>query len=285
MNRLRLRFRRRLSQAGGKDACQAGFTLIELLVAMVLMTILGGVIITILTASRSSAGATTAQLDLTAEARTALNRIAGDLHGAVPLTNSTTGLITPAITAVANPDGPGYNPAAVTSVTFNLDVSGDGCVNGIASSNVSPAATTACSKTSPPVDLNQPETETICWDPTSQQVYLLAVDPTATDETIPTTNCGGGVPLLAGRVSAFKLSYRSSLYRYQNLSGSDPSAGITTWYDLDAANPPVGDKDAILNSTELLEVDSVIIDMTLSESGHVQNFTTGSDLRNVHPDA
>ncbi len=277
--------RSRMRLVTGRTARDEGFTLIELMVAMVLMTILGGVIMTILTASRSSAGATTAQLDLTAEARTALNRIAGDLHEAVPLTNGTTGLITPAITAVANPDGPGYNPAAVTSITFNLDVSGDGCVNGIGSLNIRPAATTACSKTSPSVNLNQPETESICWDPTSQQVYLLAVDPTATNEAIPTTNCGGGVPLLAGRVSAFRLSYRSSLYRYQNLSGSDPSAGITTWYDLDAANPPVGDKDGILNSTELLEIDSVVIDMTLSESGHTQTFTTGSDLRNVHPDA
>jgi len=49
--------RSRMRLVTGRTARDEGFTLIELMVAMVLMTILGGVIMTILTASRSSAGA------------------------------------------------------------------------------------------------------------------------------------------------------------------------------------------------------------------------------------
>ncbi len=49
--------RSRMRLVTGRTARDEGFTLIELMVAMVLMTILGGVIMTIVTASRSSAGA------------------------------------------------------------------------------------------------------------------------------------------------------------------------------------------------------------------------------------
>ena len=265
---------RRRSVARGEQ----GFTLIELLVVMTLMGLLGGVVVHMLTALRAGAQATTAQIDLTAEARTALGRITGDLREATPLTR-TSGTVLPAITAVTNPDGPSYDPSIVTAVTFNLDVSGDGCIAGLASKNLSDATSTVCSATSPAVDPSQPESETICWDPLTEQVYLLAVNPSVVDETVPVTSCGGGVPLLAGHVTAFKLIYTSTLYRYQN----PPGSGTTKWTDLDGAGPPVGNNDNLLDNPELGNVDSVGVTMTLSEDHHTQAFTGGTELRNVHP--
>lgn len=261
----------------------SGFTLVEMLVVMIMIGILGSVLLTVLTGARSSATATTAQFDLTAEARTALNRITTDLREAAPLSTSS-GTAVPAITAVNNPDGATFDPNGITSITFNLDVSGDGCVAGIASNNISSASSAQCATSNTP-DPNQPESESICWDPATQQVYLLAVDPTVQDESVPVQNCGGGIPLLAGKVSGFKLSYGSSLYRYQNASHADPSSGMTSWYDLDTAGPPVGNGNSVIDLPELRYIDTVSIQLTMSSGGHTQIFNSATELRNVHPDA
>lgn len=263
----------------------AGVTLIELMVAISLSIILGGIVLSTILASQNSAAATTHQVDLTAEARTALNRIGDDLSVAVPLLQiNGDGTRTPlsAISAVQNPDGPGYQPGAVTSVTFQADFSGDGCVTGLAvptDSLVPVASATPCPATS--LSPTAPEVETFCWDPGAQQLYLVP-GPVTAGSCTPSTNGVSGQPLLAGKVTAFALSYRSSDYRYQTFSGKDPAKGMTTWYDLDAAGPPVGNNNGVLD-VELAGIDSVDISLTLSEAGASQQFTTSVDLRNVHP--
>lgn len=287
----------------GDGRTDGGYTLVELLVAMVISAVLAGIVLSITDSTRRAAQTTTQQVNLTAEARTALNRMANDLQAAVPLTvtsGATTSTI-PAITAVENPDGPNFHSSAVTSVTFNFDANGDGCINGIASDSIDAAVTssgnppTACSPAlTVPSPNDAPETETFCWNPSDELIYLIPQDPSSMSETTPVTSCGSsGTPLLAGKITAFELSYRSSLYRYQNTSGKDytygactgsgSSCGVTTWYDLDAAGPPVGDSNNTLDTTELQYIDSVVITMTLQQAGHSQQFTTDVDLRNVHP--
>ena len=272
-----------------RASLEGGFTLIEMLVAIVLSSVLGGLLLMFVISSENSANSSTRSSNLTAEARGGLNRMSADLEQAVPLSVTTAGVgsTISAITAVANPDGPSYNPNAVTSLTFNLDANGDGCVAGIASQNVSPVtspAPPACVSTST-VDPNNPETETFCWIPPGQpgggQLYLLATS--AASEQTPVTNCGSGTPLLAGKVTGFEVSYRSSLYYYQNASGQDPQAGMTSWYDLDSAGPPVGNDDGALGLPELQYIDSVDVAMTMSENGHTEKFQTEISLRNVHP--
>jgi prepilin-type N-terminal cleavage/methylation domain-containing protein len=266
-----------------------GFTLVEMLVAIVLSTVLAGILLVVVLNSEHSANNTTQSADLTAEARGALNRMSADLGQAVPLTISSGATTTtlPALTAAANPDGPSYDANQVTSVTFNLDANGDGCVTGIASNNVSPVtspAPPACT-TGGTSDPTNPETETFCWIPPGRpgggELYLLETSPSV--EQTPVTNCGSGTPLLAGKVTGFELSYRSSLYLYQNISHQDPQAGITTWYDLDTAGPPVGNSDGSLDLNELQKIDSVVISLHMSEGGHTESFQTQVAVRNVHP--
>lgn len=299
MSSLRRRLWERL--AHGADA-DGGFTLVELLVAMVLSAALAGIFLSTIAATQRSAKDTTQQINLTAEARTALNRMVNDLQAAVPLTvesatSPPTTTVIPAITAAANPDGPNFDPNAVTSITFNFDSNGDGCIAGIASNNIDAAVSGApqCTTTGEPVNLSAPETETFCWSPATELLYLIPQNPTTMNEATPVTSCSGGTALLAGKITAFQIAYRSSLYRYQNASGKDAtygactgtgtSCGVTTWYDLDAAGPPVGNNDGVLDMPELQYIDSLVITMTLEQGGHSQQFSTQVDLRNVHPNA
>lgn len=264
-----------------EHSSEAGFTLIEMMVAIVIAGIIGSIALSVVLAEQRSSTATTTEQNLTAESRTALNRITEDLAQATPLevvdtstTPPTTSEI-PAITAVQNPDGASFNPDAVTSVTFNLDTDGDGCIAGVTSQNVDLAGS-ACNE--PWALTDNPETETICWDPTQQQLYLIPTNPA--DEAQPTTSCtaSGSQALLSGnRVTKFELFYRSSLWQYQE------SSGITHWYDLDAAGPPVGNDNGVLDTPELLEINDVALQITLSNGGRSQAFTTEIALRNVHP--
>lgn len=268
---------------------ETGFTLVEMLVALLVSNVLAGVLLAVVLSAQHSQQTTTQITDLTAEARGALNRMSADLGQAIPLdvpSGASTAPL-PAITAAQNPDGPSYNANSVTSVTFNLDANGDGCVAGVASNNVTSVtspAPPACTSTTTS-DPNNPETETFCWIPPGQagggQLYLLATSPSV--ESTPVTNCGSGTPLLAGKVTGFEVFYRSSLYYYQNASGADPQAGVTTWYDLDTAGPPVGNDDGVLNSPDLLNIDSVVISLRMSTNGHAESFQTQVALRNVHP--
>ncbi|MHB8342265.1 MAG: PulJ/GspJ family protein [Mycobacteriales bacterium] len=269
----RLRPRRSLPAGDG------GVTLVELLVALTIATLVWGLLMVTLVSSQHVDKATTSSNDLTAEARTALNRISEDLQQAVPLTTlngagQPSGTL-PAIIAATNPDGPNFNPTAVTSFTFQADFNGTGCVNGVSveTANISPAVSASPCPASP-LSSTSPDIETVCWGGSANPVlYLIAggVQPTTC-----TPDSGGAQPLLSGKVASFEAFYRSNLYLYDT-----DHDGITTWYDLDAAGPPVGNNNGILDSPELGEINGVLIRMTVSENGDTQVYSTEVNLRNV----
>ena len=241
----------------GCQQCDAGFTLVEMLVAMVLLGAFGVVFVTTIVGAKTSLSATASSQDLNEEARLALNRMARELRQAN------------AITKVINPDGSSYSTSAITAVTFTADFNGDGCIDGVAISPT-PTPPPVCT----PYSANNPETLTYCWDPSAaaKQVYLIP-------GTLSGTTCqvAGSMPILAGQVIAFKLSYRSN--RYLNDANGD---GITTWTELDQAGPPVGNQNGVLDQPEMANIDSVVIDLTVASSGRFsQSYETQVDLRNL----
>ena len=246
----RLRSRRRTADRG--------FTLIEMLVSIVVLAALGTVFLTTVFGAQGSANATGTQQDLNEEARLALNRMARELRQAE------------ALTVVQNPDGASYDPDGITSVTFTADFNGDGCIDGVVPTPA-PSPVPTCQSYA----ASNPETLTYCWDPSAsvRQLYLIPGSITAGSGC----QTSGALPILAGQVTSFKLSYRSNEYLYD--ADGD---GITTWTELDEAGSPVGNNDDQLNSTELTNTDSVVIDLVVSSAGlHSQSYVTQVDLRNL----
>jgi prepilin-type N-terminal cleavage/methylation domain-containing protein len=240
----------------------SGFTLVEMLVSMIVLSALGSVFLTTVLGAQKSAQTTSSEQDLNEEARLAVNRMARELRQA------------DVITQVRNPDGAAYDSTAITTVTFNADFDGDGCINGVVPSPA-PSPVPTCNDASPA----DPETLTYCWDPraTVRQLYLIP-GALSSDGDCQTD----GLPILAGQVSSFKLSYRSNEYLYDVDGGTDGGDGITTWSELDQAGPPVGNDDGELGPEELAYVDSVVIELTVSSNGnHAQSYTTQVDLRNL----
>jgi type II secretory pathway pseudopilin PulG len=225
--------------------------MVELLVAMVLTSILGGVVLTVVLGVHSSAATTQSQQNLNEEARLALNRIARELRQAN------------ALIAVTNPDGSSYDATAITTATFTADFNGDGCIN------VYPLNDNGCSEYNP----NDPEELTYCWDPTSTVRELFLIPGAFTGSTCQSASAQA---ILAGEVTSFKLSYRSNDYL-----ADGNNDGLTTWSELDAYGAPYGNDNATLD-TELSEIDTVVIDITASDDGnHAQTYTTEVDLRNL----
>jgi Tfp pilus assembly protein PilW len=255
-----------ISRCRRRSASDAGLTLVELLVAIVLTGVLGGIVVTVLLGIHTSVTNTNAQHNLNEEARLALNRIAREVRQATAITTPT-GFTSPsAITAVQNPDGADYDATQITTVTFTSDFNGDGCIDGVNSGGGS----TGCDA----YNANDPETLTYCWDPSSDVRELFHIPGQFVG---PTCQTSGAQAILAGDVTSFKLSYRSNSY----LADSN-NDGITTWTELDARSPSLGNDNGQLDARELPEIDSVVIDITASEGGnHSQSYTTEVDLRNV----
>lgn len=255
-----------LSRLRGRhgDGRDAGFTLVEMLVAMLVLGALGTVFLTTVLGSETSAKNTSSEQDLNEEARLALNRMARELRQA------------DALSTVRNPDGTAYDPSAITAVTFTADFNGDGCIDGVAPTPA-PSPAPVCQ----PYTASNPETLTYCWDPSANVRQLYLVPGTLPGDTCQAT---GALPILAGQVTSFKLSYRSNEYLY-DVDGTESTQGgdgITTWTELDQAGPPVGNDDGQLNSPELDNVDSIVIELSVSASGnHEQDYTTQVDLRNL----
>jgi prepilin-type N-terminal cleavage/methylation domain-containing protein len=235
----------------------AGFTLIEVLVGMVLMGIIGTVMLSIVLGANTSANASRTEQDLNEEARLALNRMARELRQAT------------AITAVRNPDGPAYDATAITSVTFTADFTGDGCIDGVAPSPL-PTPAPVCGV----YQATNPETLTYCWDPTASVRQLYIIPGSLAGNTC---QAAGAQPILAGQVTSLKFSYRSNQYLWD--ANGD---GITTWLELDQADPPTGDGNGVLDSNELPAIDSVVIDVGVAAgTTHAQSYETQIDLRNL----
>jgi prepilin-type N-terminal cleavage/methylation domain-containing protein len=131
-----------------------------------------------------------------------------------------------------------------TSLTFWTDFDGDGARSATA------------------VD---PEVLTYAWTPATGRLTLTAqsIGPTTT------------APLLAAEVASFVVELRSSRWEY-DADGN----GTTTWQELDAAGPPVGNGDGTADQPELTYVDSIGILMTVQDGGGTQTHRTTIDLRN-----
>ena len=138
-------------------------------------------------------------------------------------------------------------------VTFGVDFNGNGVID----------TSTA-----------DPERLTYTYDATSRRILLSAADTSGT----PVTQ-----PILSGEVSEFSLDYRSSRYEW-DCNGD----GVTTWLELDAGcpskSPPVparGNNNGVLDSGELPFIDSIVLDFSVLDGSHQQNYRTQIDLRNA----
>lgn len=235
----------------------AGFTLVEMLVSMIMLGMFGSIFMTTVLGADHSATATGTTHDLNEEARLALNRMARELRQATT------------VTTVFNPDGASYDSSLVTAVTFTADFNGDGCIDG-QPPTPAPTPAPACQ----PYNAANPETLSYCWDPSAsvRQLYLIP-------GVLPGQSCQipGALPILAGQVTGFKLSYRSNQYLYD--ANGD---GVTTWLELDQAGPPVGNQNGVLDQPELAHIDSIVIDISVAAPGRgTQSYTTQIDLRNL----
>ena len=243
----------RLRRCAARDA---GVSLVEMLVAIVILGLLGTVIMTSVISTKRSVGNSQQQTNINEEARLAINRMARELRQATSLL------------AVRNPDGTAYSPTAVTSVTFSADFDGDGCINGVA-----PTPTPSPAPTCVSANTNNLEVLTYCYDPAPTSQQLVLIPGTLTGSTCTQA---GARPILAANVTSLQLSYRSNMYLYD--SDGD---GITTWRELDAAAAPVGDQDDDINTGDLANIDSVVLDLALLEGVHRQSYRTQIDLRNL----
>lgn len=214
-----------------------GFTLVEMLIAMllfgVLMTVVGTAVVTASKASSSNRQYN----DINEEARTALNRMTRELREAQ------------AVVAVTNPYGSaatGYDPTRPSSITFDVDFSGNGVIEPNAA---------------------DPEELTYTYDPVAQRLTLSAA--------------GQSTPVLASNVTGFRLSFFSRVYRLGAYTLDTNHDGIISWEELDAdPSGKYGNQNSTLDSAELRYIDSITIDLTVLKGTHQQVYSTQVDLRN-----
>ena len=158
------------------------------------------------------------------------------------------------ITAAANPDGSKFNPASDVSVSFEVDFNGDNAID--------PGAA-------------DPEVLTYRYDRAAQRLVVQA--------------SGETLPVLAGDVSEFKITYHSRRFEYNGTVapagvGCGPTNGVkdslVTWQEVDA-HPSMahGNCNGALDK-ELDVVDSVTIDLRVLFGARQQVYRTRVDLRN-----
>lgn len=234
----------------------AGYSLLELLVGGTLLLVVMSIALTSVTQFAESGRRVQRDHNLNEEARNSLNRIAREVRQASQLTY------------VVNPDGT-YDPDSVTALSLQADFNGDGCTGPNA----------LCPGTD---DVNNPEVISYCFDPgatgaTKGNLWLIRQGLT----TAPTTcQVGDALPILAGNVAGFRLSYRSNLYRFDVA----PNDGVTTWQELDAAAPPFGDgaaSDGNINTAALKGVTSIGVELRMGGAGRTQTYHTQIELRNA----
>lgn len=245
------------TRGGSRD--DAGFTLVELLVAMSLAMVLVSVAMVTVVNSQKVVVTGKQLQDINEEARQAVNRMARDVRQAK------------AVVTAVNPDGPAYSATGLTAVRFAADFDGDGCIGGVAPSPaVTPAPTCAA------YNAGNPEDITYCFQPGVRQLYVIDNQAgSVTPVSAASTACAGGQPLLAGNVVGFKVQYRSNQYRHD----LGPTDGVTTWQELDVAQPPTGNGNGVLD-VERADIDSVVIEVKVELGGRTQDYRTQVDLRN-----
>ena len=237
------------------DRGDAGMTLIELLVASTLLLVLMAVSFTTLLGVKDGAARTRTQHDLNEEGRNALNRMVREIRQASDFTYA------------VNPDGPGYDPTALTAISLRADFNGDGCAGN------APACFTN--------NATNPESLTYCFDPqgtATNKTYLWLIP---VGLTAAPANCqlAGSLPILAGNVGLFSVEYQSNEYRFDD----EAPFGVTTWRELDDAAPPTGDaagSDGNINTSAINGVNSVVLTLKMKAGKFNQSYTTQVDVRN-----
>lgn len=233
-----------------------GYTLVELLIGGSLLLVVMSIALSSVTQFAETGRRVRTDHNLNEEARNSLNRISREVRQASK------------ITYVVNPDGT-FNPDAVTALSLEADFNGDGCTGDQAE----------CPGTD---DLNNPEEISYCFDPQATgankgNLWLIRQGLDA-----PPANCQvpGALPILAGNVAGFKLSYRSNLYRFD----APPGDGVTTWQELDAAPPPFGDgsvSDGDINTAARNGITSIAIELKMGSGDRNQTYHTQIELRNA----
>ncbi len=135
-------------------------------------------------------------------------------------------------------------PSDSTAITFWTDFNGNGTKD---------------------LNASDPEVLTYRWQPDTGQLTLTANDQDGKALSRP---------LLSANVSAFSISLSSSQWQY------DTDGNGTTWTELDAAGPPVGNRNGVPDDPELARIDLVGVSMTVLDGAHAQTYTTQVDLRN-----
>lgn len=239
---------------GGDDD---GFTLVELLVAMVVVVVLMAVTMVAVDSTTDLVRTASRSADLNEQARRALNRMVRDVR-------QTTQLVT-----VVNPDGPSFDATRVVALRFRADYDGDGCAGGVQGTD--PAVACAAYDPASPEDL------TYCYEPASALLHVVDNQaPSVVPVSAGALTCSGGQPLLAGSVAGFRVEYRSNAYRHDLA----PADGVTTWLELDAADPPVGNANGRLDA-EVGELDALVLVLTVQRDAGRQTYRTHVDLRNL----
>jgi prepilin-type N-terminal cleavage/methylation domain-containing protein len=117
------------------------------------------------------------------------------------------------------------------------------------------------------LNVSDPEVLTYRWTPTTKRLTLTANDAEGNAVTRP---------VLASNVSNFSVDLFSSLWVYDTSNNSLP----TTWLELDAAGPPIGNANAVPDLAELERIDLVTVSITVLDGSHAQTYRTQVDLRN-----
>lgn len=166
------------------------------------------------------------------------------------------------ITAVVNPGGTGYVPATDVGLTLEVDFDADGTIEPTAA---------------------DPEVLTYTYQRSTRQLLLTAA--------------GSTVPVLAGNVEDFKLSYFARVGTADRLAldgltdaaapacGSMPSTPTKDnqleWMELDAdPAKKYGDCSGTLTAAELPYISSVSIELKVLKEPRQQVYRTRVDLRN-----
>ena len=135
------------------------------------------------------------------------------------------------------------NSADYTSVTFGVDFNGNKLLDA---------------------DAVDPEIVTYKFDPATEQLTFSTNDTSGSTVTRP---------ILAANITAFELSFTSSLWEHDT-NGN----GVTEWTEIDGS--VIGNGNGIFDAAEFKTVDSIGITIRLLEGSHAQTYMTRVDLRN-----
>ena len=217
-----------------------GYTVVEVLVAGSLFMALNVLTFTTVMSTARVTEHTRDATDVNEESRLVLNRMSRELREASAVVSSTNPGTHPYSTAYAS-----FDPAADSSLTFEVDFDGSGGI-----------------------DANAPDPEVITYkyDRAAERLLLQAGNQTQ--------------PVLAANVTAFRLAFTSRLFDYDGTVDGTKD-GIVTWEELDADPAGVrGNGNKVLDALELQFIDSVTIDVTLFKGQRKQTYRTQVDLRN-----